>query len=41
MLLEINTFPGVTETSDLAAQAAQAGMSFDQLVEAIVGTVKK
>ncbi|MBF0244831.1 MAG: D-alanine--D-alanine ligase, partial [Planctomycetes bacterium] len=38
ILLEINTLPGMTETSDLPAQAAPAGMSFDQLVAGIVGS---
>jgi len=32
-ILEINTLPGMTETSDLPAQAAEAGMPFDDLAE--------
>lgn len=35
-ILEINTIPGMTETSLLPMAARQAGMSFDELVEAIV-----
>ena len=35
-ILEINTIPGMTETSLLPMAAAQAGMSFDDLVEVIV-----
>ncbi|MFT5171646.1 MAG: D-alanine-D-alanine ligase [Candidatus Marinamargulisbacteria bacterium] len=35
-ILEINTVPGMTELSDLPAQAKSAGMSFDLLVEQIV-----
>lgn len=31
-LLEINTSPGMTETSDLPAQAAAMGISYDELV---------
>jgi len=29
---EINTLPGLTDTSDLPAEAAQAGISFDELI---------
>jgi D-alanine-D-alanine ligase len=32
-VLELNTLPGMTETSDLPASAAAAGISYDQLVE--------
>ena len=31
-VLELNTIPGFTETSDLPAQAKTAGISFDELV---------
>ncbi len=36
LVLEINTLPGMTELSDLPAQAKHAGMSFDTLVETIL-----
>jgi D-alanine-D-alanine ligase len=35
-LLEINTAPGMTDQSDLPAQAASAGIVFDDLVEMIL-----
>jgi D-alanine-D-alanine ligase len=35
-VLEVNTIPGLTELSDLPAQARAAGMSFDDLVFEIV-----
>jgi D-alanine-D-alanine ligase len=35
-IIEVNTLPGMTETSDIPAQAAQAGMSFDALVQHIL-----
>jgi D-alanine-D-alanine ligase len=35
---EINTLPGMTDTSDLPAQARQAGVSYDQLVEMMLGS---
>jgi D-alanine-D-alanine ligase len=35
-VLEVNTLPGMTDTSDLPAQAKEAGYSFDQLVELIL-----
>lgn len=35
-IIEINTLPGMTETSDIPAQAKAAGMSFDELVEKIL-----
>lgn len=38
--LEINTIPGMTETSLLPEIAAQAGISFEQLVVKIVNTAK-
>lgn len=34
--IEINTLPGMTETSDLPAQAAEAGIGFDDLVKKIL-----
>ena len=35
-ILEINTNPGMTDTSDLPAQAAACGISYDQLVEMVL-----
>jgi D-alanine-D-alanine ligase len=35
-VLELNTSPGMTSTSDLPAQAAYAGLPFDDLVEQIL-----
>ena len=35
-VLEINTLPGLTALSDLPAQAKFAGISFDQLIEALL-----
>lgn len=35
-ILEINTNPGMTDTSDLPAQAAVCGINYDQLVETIL-----
>jgi len=35
-VLEVNTLPGMTDTSDLPAQAKEAGYTFDQLVELIL-----
>lgn len=35
-VLEINTNPGMTDTSDLPAQAAACGISYDNLVEMIL-----
>lgn len=35
-ILEINTNPGMTDTSDLPAQAAAGGISYDNLVELIL-----
>lgn len=37
-LLELNTLPGMTQTSDLPAQAKQAGMSFEELTECILSS---
>jgi len=34
--LEVNTLPGMTELSDLPAQAAAIGMSYDELVQEIL-----
>ncbi|MCS7174659.1 D-alanine--D-alanine ligase [Pseudothermotoga sp.] len=39
--LEINTIPGLTDLSDMPASARAAGMSFEDLIDAIVKTVKK
>ncbi len=36
--LELNSIPGMTETSDLPASAAAAGISFEDLVELILKT---
>jgi D-alanine-D-alanine ligase len=36
--VEVNTLPGMTELSDLPAQAAAAGISYEDLVEAILQT---
>lgn len=35
-ILEVNTSPGMTDTSDLPAQAAAMGTSYDELVEIIL-----
>ncbi|RAP33793.1 D-alanine--D-alanine ligase [Candidatus Marinamargulisbacteria bacterium SCGC AG-439-L15] len=35
-ILEINTIPGLTELSDIPAQAKAAGISFEQLIETIL-----
>lgn len=37
-VLEINSLPGLTNTSDLPAQAKQAGISFDALIELILSS---
>lgn len=37
-ILEINTIPGMTDLSDLPAQAAAMGIGYDQLVECILKT---
>ncbi|RAP35583.1 D-alanine--D-alanine ligase [Candidatus Marinamargulisbacteria bacterium SCGC AAA071-K20] len=37
-VLELNTVPGLTNTSDLPAQARNAGMSFDDLIELILAS---
>lgn len=37
--LELNTLPGMTELSDLPAQAQCAGISFDELVDSLVQSV--
>ena len=34
--MEVNTLPGMTDTSDLPAQASAAGLSYEDLVEAIL-----
>lgn len=38
VVLEINTLPGMTETSDLPAQAKSMGIDYDQLVEYMLNT---
>ena len=35
-ILEINTNPGMTDTSDLPAQAAAGGINYDNLVDMIL-----
>ena len=35
-ILEINTIPGMTDVSDLPAQAKAMGVSYDELVEWIL-----
>lgn len=37
-LLEINTIPGMTDTSDLPAQSAEIGISYDDLVQIILNS---
>ena len=37
-VLEVNTSPGMTDTSDLPAQAASMGISYDELVEIILNS---
>jgi len=39
-LLEINSLPGMTDTSDLPAQANAAGIKYDELVETILMSAK-
>lgn len=36
--VEVNTLPGMTDTSDLPAQARAAGISYEELVETILFT---
>ena len=38
IVLELNTLPGMTDTSDLPAQAKEAGIEFDDLVELMLQT---
>ena len=38
-ILEVNTSPGMTDTSDLPAQTASMGISYDELVELILKNV--
>ncbi len=38
IVLEINTLPGMTETSDLPAQAQEANITYDELVEIMLET---
>ena len=37
-ILELNTLPGMTDTSDLPAQAKAAGINYDQLVSLLVSS---
>lgn len=37
-VMDVNTSPGMTETSDLPAQAAHAGLAYDDLVLEILGS---
>jgi D-alanine-D-alanine ligase len=39
--LEVNTIPGMTDVSDLPAQAAHIGISYDQLVHQIIQSARK
>lgn len=39
--LEVNTIPGMTDISDLPAEAAQIGISYDQLVETILKSARR
>ncbi len=39
-MLEVNSLPGMTDTSDLPAQAAYAGIKYDEVVEMILKTAK-
>ena len=41
MVLEMNTLPGMTDLSDLPAQAKAYGLSFDELVQTILTHTKK
>lgn len=38
-ILELNTLPGMTNTSDMPAQAKAAGISYDQLVDSIIKSI--
>jgi len=40
-VLEINTIPGMTDTSDLPAQAREYGMSFEELVDFLIKSALK
>ena len=40
-VIEINTLPGLTELSDLPAQAKAAGISYDQLIDQILTDAEK
>lgn len=39
MILEINTVPGFTDTSDLPAQALKFGLSFDELMSILIANI--
>jgi len=40
-LLEVNTIPGLTDTSDLPAQAKEHGYSFDELIDIILQSASR
>ena len=39
-MLEVNSLPGMTDTSDLPAQAACAGIKYDEVAEMILKTAR-
>ena len=39
-MLEVNSLPGMTDTSDLPAQAACAGIKYDEVVEMVLRTAR-
>jgi D-alanine-D-alanine ligase len=39
-VMEINTLPGLTDLSDLPAQAAAAGISYDELIYEILASAQ-
>ena len=39
-MLEVNSLPGMTDTSDLPAQAACAGIKYDEVVEMVLKTAR-
>ena len=38
-ILELNTLPGMTDTSDLPAQAKSAGISSQSLIEILINSI--
>ena len=40
-VLEVNTLPGMTQTSDLPKAAEAAGIPFDELVKRMLETARK